>query len=302
MCNDRKSEHRQELISTFGYAVDRVQDPKERARMKKWLEDSYDYIGEILEILDAVPAEQKYPFVCLDPTVKFAKSGAGGEEEIITNLRRDELLEIGRSCHPKILRRLGRILTRLTYIESERDLPEHLANTTNKDVPKIPIALATREHGFKFWKILLHVVVQGTMVTARPAALLAALSLRMGVAPLKVSAEREVFNWRDHWNDIEISETWSVECLLLLIDADKAYLHDHPGKTDSLLKPEDRSMFDKLVAYKLLEQNLQTSLEAQIGWTPEKTTAALGACVVCQRCHYRRSVTIMGSDSICGCA
>ena len=273
VCNDRKSEHRQGLISTFGLAIERISDTLEKARMKQWLEDSYDSTGEILEILEAVPIKRKYPFVCLDPTVRFTKAdsaGADGEEsdrEII-DFKRDELLEISRSCNYKILRRLGRVLTRLTYIESESDMPEHLANTTDQEVPKIPMALTMKEYGSNFWKILLHLVVPGTMISARPAALLAALSLRMGVTPLKSCAKEEVASWRDKWDDIETyPETWNAECLSLLIDADRAYLRDHPEKSkrDGLLKSEDRHIFGKLVAYKLLEINLSAPLEAQIG-------------------------------------
>ena len=271
--------------------------------MKQWLEESYDSTGEVLQIIHSVPAEQKYPFVCLDSTVKFAKTGSddGDDESEITNLKRSELFEIARSCHYKILQRLGRVLTRLTYVQSESDMPEHLARTTNEEVSKITMALATEEHGFQFWKILLHFVVPGTMLSPRPSALLAALSLRMGIVPLKASAEIEVLKWNEAWNDPTLfPETWAMECLSLMVDADKAYINDHPEEDHGLLKPGDRSVYDKLIAYKLLELNLETPLEAFIGWTPTKTKTLLGACIICKQCQYPRSVTIMGKDSVCG--
>ena len=58
------------------------------------------------------------------------------------------------------------------------------------------------------------------MLSASPAALLAALSLRLGVQPLTEAAEREMLIWRNRWNDIEVPENWDVSCLSLLLDAD----------------------------------------------------------------------------------
>lgn len=74
--------------------------------------------------------------MCLDPTLSFAHADAmqlddnedDDTNKPITQFTQKEQLEIGRSCDPKILRRLSRVLTRLTYIESEADMPEHLAN------------------------------------------------------------------------------------------------------------------------------------------------------------------------------
>lgn len=91
------------------------------------------------------------------------------------------------------------------------------------EIPRIPMALASVEHKRRFWRILLHIVVPGTMLSARPAALLAALSIRLGIEPLLEAAEQEMLLWRDRWNNLEIPETWNTSCLGLLLDADEAY-------------------------------------------------------------------------------
>jgi hypothetical protein len=66
----------------------------------------------------------------LDPTLVFTRASGDTDEDdkAITSFRRDELLEIGRSCDYRILRRLGRVLTRLTYINSADEMPgkQHL--------------------------------------------------------------------------------------------------------------------------------------------------------------------------------
>jgi len=69
---------------------------------------------------------------------------------------------------------------------------------------------------------------------------------------------------------------------------------------DALLKEGDRNLFQKLVTYKMLELNLETTLTAQIGWAPEKTKVPIGPVAVCKSCQYPRSITIMGAKGKCG--
>ncbi|KAF2656279.1 hypothetical protein K491DRAFT_692128 [Lophiostoma macrostomum CBS 122681] len=312
VCNDRQNPAREELITAFGLSVDRIANQEEKTRMKYWLEESYDYAAEILEDLKSVPEEARFPCVFLDPTVEFAQARKKGEEEeeeeeeqnrSVTAFRRDELLEVGRSCDGRILRRLGKVLTRLTYVASAAELPAHVAKTTNAEVPKIPIALASNKYGWKFWKILLHLVLPGTMLAARPAVLLAALAIRIGLKPLFESACAAMLFWRDKWNNLEVPETWNSSCLGLLLDADTEYrkqigLSEEGAGTDTgLLLNHDHELFSRLVAYKLAGANLLTTLAAEVGWTPAKTTMPVGTVVACRGCAYPRSVTIMAEKS-----
>ena len=310
VCNDRDNDHRQELLDLFGRKVESMRDGDEKVRMKAWLEESYDYKAEVQEAIRQVPVTKRFPCVCLDPTLAFVGADAdGGEEDPdnrpITSFRRDELLEIGRSCDWRILRRLGRVLTRLAFIESAEAMPAHIAAASETEVPRIPMALASAEYGRRFWRILLHIVVPGTMLSARPAALLAALTIRLGVQPLIPAAEQEMLCWQKKWNDIDIPETWNVNCLSLLLDADKAYMDEHVGVANSsqstgLLLKSDRLLFRRLVDYKMLELNLGTTLTARVSWTPHRTTMPIGPVVMCKSCSYPRSVTIMGPNRLCG--
>lgn len=299
-CNDRDNDARQDLLNLFGLKVDELEDANERAKMKVWLEESYDYTAEILEAVERVPQTLRFPCVCLDPTLAFKTAGDAHDEDedankAITEFRRDELLEIGRSCDWRILRRLGTVLTRLTFIESAEAMPAHIAAS---DVTTIPMALASKEYGRRFWKILLHIVVPGTMLGGRSAALLAALAIRLGVQPLMHAAEAEMLLWKDKWNDLDIPETWNTSCHSLLLGADEAYVKNHG---ESLLLHKDRELFKRLVDYKMLELNLNTELHAKVGWTPQKAVIKGGGkFVVCKSCDYLRSVSVMGANGICG--
>lgn len=342
VCNDRKNPLRDEVITAFGLKVDRIADAEEKTRMKVWLEESYDFTTEITDTIASVPEAQRFPCVCLDPTASFTQEADDEDEEMtpITLLQRSELLEIGRSCDYRILRRLGRVLTRLTYINSAEEMPAHIAAAPESKIPRIPMALASQEYQRSFWRILLHIVVPGTMLSTRPAALLAALSIHLGIEPLLEVANREMLLWRDRWNNLEYPETWNTSCLGLLLDADEAYQkregveqgtevstnlqceEEPPAKRrclenlsltcilktnetatsdkKSLLNAQDKLLFERLVSYKMLELNLETTLRPQVGWTPGKTTVAIGPTVTCVSCEYPRSITIMGADGKCG--
>ncbi|KAI8305611.1 hypothetical protein K4K61_005171 [Colletotrichum sp. SAR11_59] len=314
VCNDRENPARDGLIQSFGYAVDRISEPEKKSRMKTWLEESYDYAAEILDIVSQVSNEERYPCVFLDPTVCFTNEGDGdGEDDKakasgkqgVAGFTRDELMEIGRSCDSRILRRLGRVLTRLTYVQSENTLPAHMKG--DEEVIRIPMALADAKYQRKFWRILLHLILPGTMLAARPGALLAALSLRMGLKPLTEAADQELLFFSKKWNNLDIPETWNASCLSLLLDADRDYekrvtegvTHRHSHDA-CILSEGDRQLFKTLVDYKLLELNLNTTLQAKVGWHPEKSKVALGPVVICKSCSFPRSVTIMGRDGVCG--
>ncbi|KAK4201138.1 hypothetical protein QBC40DRAFT_278605 [Triangularia verruculosa] len=293
VCSDRANPARDELITKFGLHVDKIPDAESKARMKSWLEASYDMKGEIVAIIKELGDAQKYPCVFLDPTIRFAgkNENEGDSQDMV--FTRDELLEIGRSCDYKILRRLGKVLTRLTFVASKEDLPAHVKGLDEAELPRIPLALAQPEHKRTFWRILLHTVLPGTMLALRPAALVAALTLRMGIKALEDAAFTELSLMKESWNTLDIPETWNTNCLNLLLDANKK-------RSDAVLNKEDTKLFEGLVSYKLLEMNLGTNIPVKVGWTPEKTRAHMGPVAICKSCNLPRSVTIIGKEGICG--
>ncbi|KAF4627671.1 hypothetical protein G7Y89_g10482 [Cudoniella acicularis] len=310
VCNDRSNEKREDLVTSFSVQVDKIGNTDEKQRMKDWLEESYDYGAEIQEAINSVPEAQRFPCVYLDPTLAFTQPDRNEDDEdnrAITDFRRDELLEIGRSCDYRILRRLGRVLTRLTFVNTPEELPAHI-KAAKDEVTLIPMALASKDFERKFWRVLLHIVVPGTMLSARPAALLAALTIRLGIWPLFEAADKEMLLWRERWNNLDVPENWNISCLSLLLDADKAYMdRKKSGKSETesskikgSLLDSDRKLFHCLVAYMMLEMNLRTTLLAKVSWTPEKTTMPIGPVITCKACLYPRSITIMGPKSKCG--
>ncbi|EGX47446.1 hypothetical protein AOL_s00083g382 [Orbilia oligospora ATCC 24927] len=288
MCAERNSPPRDKVVNAFAVAVGNMADGPIKNNMKVWLEESYNQTKEIERIIASVPAEDVYPAVCIDPT----EAGVGA-----AHWSRGELLEIARSCHHTVLKRLGKVLTKLVFIPSKEECPEHLRD--DKIVEKIPFVLANKEHKRQFWKILLHLVLPGTYLSARAGALLAALCTKIGVQipGLQEAARETLVAFRGKWADIEVGENWSLECMRLLVHCDEK---DRKNGKDGILTDFEVSLFKTLNGYKLAELNLDTELVARIPFTPEKTTGYVGPLVKCRKCKHDRSVTIMSKDGICG--
>ncbi|KAL4993283.1 hypothetical protein BDV10DRAFT_190118 [Aspergillus recurvatus] len=300
VCKDRAYAGRNDLVNAFSKAMGDIRDPEKKSVMERWLDESYDFSAEIQTIIDNVSEADRFPCVFLDPTMNFAGDSADGEST--GSLSRVELLEISRSCDPQILRRLGRVLTRLTYVEDFMDVPEHITKSNAHHVRVIPLALAAAKYDHQFWKVMLHTIASGARLTAGAAAVLAALTIRMGVTCLADAAESEMLRYKDSWNNVEVPETWAISRLRLLLEADRAYQKSRSGpeKSSGLLKKSDVVLFERLVAFKTLERNLDTPLTARVPWTPESSVYAVGPLVTCQLCQYPRSVTVIGPDVRCG--
>lgn len=309
VCNDRDNPARDELLERFSTGIQGIVNKDDKERAAAWLEESYNFSAEIEATIREVAEEDRFPCVFLDPTQLWT-SGTGqpnlddNRDANMTVLTREDLLEIGRSCHPKILRRLGRVLTRLSYVSSADEMPEHVRNMPESELMRMPLALAEPKYHKVFWKALLHLVVPGTKLSGRPACVLAALSIRMGIKPLLDSADQEMLSWKQHWNNLDVPETWNSNCMSLLLDADTNFAERHKQKDTSahatLLRPSDRKLFERLVDYSLLKANMETTLTAHVGWHPDKTRAPVGPLVRCKKCHFPRSVTIMGPGKTCG--
>jgi hypothetical protein len=117
VCNDRDNPDREGLLNAFSRNVDKIGDSDEKIRMKAWLEESYDYAAEIADLVDSIPEEDRFPCIFLDPTLRHDSSPNIDADRAVHGFKREELLEIGRSCDSRVLRRLGKVLTQLTYVQ-----------------------------------------------------------------------------------------------------------------------------------------------------------------------------------------
>ncbi|EWC46557.1 hypothetical protein DRE_04280 [Drechslerella stenobrocha 248] len=275
VCAERGSNDRERVVNAFADAVGNMAPGSIKDGMKGWLEESYNQTKEIERIIAEVPSQNSYPAICIDPT----EAGVGAVHWV-----RKDLLEIARSCHHTVLKRLGNVLTKLVFIESKEECPEHLKD--DNIVEKLPFALAVVLESF---------VASGAPWNAPFRPCWRTIGVR--IPGLQEAARSTLVVFRGKWADIEVGENWSLECMRLLLYCDEK---DRRTGKDGLLTDFERKLFTTLNGYKLAELNLDTELNARIPFTPEKTQGWIGPTVKCIKCKYDRSVTIMAKNSTCG--
>ncbi|KAF7973109.1 hypothetical protein HWV62_16222 [Athelia sp. TMB] len=269
VCKDTNNvAEKNKLINSFSVAVCKIADPEVKRNLALWLEESFDATEEIQKIVGCAPAGGPQIYLDLDSGV---------------DLTRTELLEVSRSCYSGILKKLASIFTHLKLLEPESKIqlaPGHLT---------IPLTLSP----VQLFRILPHLVVPGTMYATRAASLTAILALSTGVLFLRGPAEALLTPIKGTWLNLDVPENISWDCAKLLLSAPKGMI----------LNSEERRVFIAMRRYKNVEMNMEADIKIRLGWTPKKRRNVGDRRERCQRCHVRRSVTIMSGEhkGVCGC-
>lgn len=151
----------------------------------------------------------------------------------------------------------------------------------------IPLSLKSKD----IFCILPHLVVPGTLFSTRAAGLMAALSMTVGVPFLDTLARQFLGSMKGTWLNTEIPENLSYECAKLLTGLPSGVA----------LNEEEEAVYQGMRRYRLIELNMESQLEAQVPWTPEKTRSVGDVQIQCTKCNKKRSITIMSeTEDVCG--
>jgi hypothetical protein len=82
------------------------------------------------------------------------------------------------------------------------------------------------------------------------------------------------------WINTEVPENISFECARFLLSAPDGVV----------LTAEEKKIYEEMRRYKLIELNLDSSIEVLVPWTPAKTRSVGDAKIQCKKCliKYRR--------------
>ena len=120
---------------------------------------------------------------------------------------------------------------------------------------------------------------------------MAALAMTVGVPFLDTQARQFLGSMKGTWLNTEIPENLSYECAKLLIGLPSGVA----------LNEEEETVYRGMRRYRFIELNMESQLEAQVPWTPEKTREVGDVQILCTKCNKKRSITIMSeTDDICG--
>lgn len=128
-----------------------------------------------------------------------------------------------------------------------------------------------------FFRILPHLVVQGTLYPPRAASLTAILSLITSVPFLQEQAIALLTPLKGTWLDLEIPENISFDCAKFLLSAPEGVVLDN----------RERDVYAAMRRYKLIELNLESVMRLRVPWTPQKTKEVGDVKVECHSCHIK---------------
>ncbi|KAH7100978.1 hypothetical protein BKA62DRAFT_704695 [Auriculariales sp. MPI-PUGE-AT-0066] len=263
VCREQTKE-KEDIVELFGRSVGEIKDSEQRKNMTTWLEQSYDSSAEIDEVIQSASEGCQWMYLDLDAQV---------------DLTRVELLEASRSFHRGLLKKLASIFTHAKILEPGIVLTEHQR--------AIPLGLPPR----KIFRLLPHLVVPGTLYSSRASSVMAILALTVGVPFLEQPATAVAEFTKGTWLDLERPETLSWDCATFLLASPDPNL---------CLNADERATYEAMRRYRMLELNLDATLDARIPWTPDKASGVGDIKAECVHCGLSRSFTMLNDDGACG--
>ena len=76
------------------------------------------------------------------------------------------------------------------------------------------------------------------------------------------------------WLDIDVPENISFDCARFLLSAPQG----------TVLTKEEKRIYEAMKRYKLIELNLDSSINVQVPWKPQKTRGAGDRKIQCKKC------------------
>lgn len=251
VCKLRHHPDRERLMLKMGNAVGRL-PATQKANMKSYIEASYDQSDVIYTMIEDVDG----PFLVLETPAK---------------LQRSDVLEISRSCHPAIVRKVATLLTGL------RIVPKAQSTTT------LPYNMKDED----LFACLPHLMCPGTMMSRRPAALLAIIAASSSTdSPLFAKANNYLASIKGRWIDRSLPENVSLDLARLLL------------RCPSALTDEELQLYQQLFRVGSLRINGLTSIDAVVGYTSNQTKRP-DSKMRCLTCSTLRSSTLIADDGKC---
>ena len=257
--------------------------------LKKWVDDSYNYIQEVLEFFE-------------DSMNTYFASGIGKDYVILlvsTNpqMPRDDVLAIARGA--RNLKSLMEFIKSIQLVEywPDKTKMDIIPNTTGRPrvnvLPQhyVPYCLETN----KLFLYLPHLMCAGTLFSMFPACVLAILAFQSDNPVFKTRAERYLRNMIGCWIPIEegkknrelLSEFVNVRFIRLVRDFPQFFT------------VEERRFFQPLMNHVLVSSLMNLEINVDLSWIPIKGNLYADHKYECAYCNRSRSFTLMVAADKC---
>ena len=257
--------------------------------LKKWVDESYNYIQEVLDFFK-------------ESMATYFESGDGKDYVILlvsTNnqISRDEVLAIARGA--RNLKALMEFIKSIKLVEYWPDQTKMntVPNTTGRPrvntLPKnyVPYCLDTN----KLFLYLPHLMCAGTLFSMFPACVLAILAFQSDNPVFKIRAERYLGNMIGRWIPIEEGKK-NRELLSEFVNTRFIRLvRDFP----QFFTAEEHRFFQPLMNHVLVCSLLNLEINVDLSWIPIKGNLYADQKHDCADCGMSRSFTLMVQPDKC---
>jgi hypothetical protein len=257
--------------------------------LKKWIDDSYNYIHEVLEFFD-------------ESMTSYFASGSGKDYVILlvsTNpqLTRDEVLAISRGA--RNLKALMEFIKSIQLVEywPDKDKMDTIPNSTGRTrvnkLPKnyVPYCLDTN----KLFLYLPHLMCAGTLFSMFPACVFAILAFQSDNPVFNTRAARYLGNMFGRWIPIEEGKK-NRELLAEFVNSRFVRLvRDFP----QFFTEEEQRFFRPFMNHVIVSSLLNLEINVDLSWVPIKGNLYADHKFDCAHCEQSRSFTLMITPEKC---
>eukprot|EP01083_Nonionella_stella_P041325 112037_1 len=286
LCRFREDDRLKVLKNTLSLIIMQLTEDK-RKEMQEWLDESYDDTEEINDIikkhLDSLEEKEEVEYITLD-AIDAIKS------DLLPTKK--ELLTIAHSLYGDIIYKVQNIMTHLIMMKQKGNEPPPFDDKVINSYIAIPYSLNNK----RFFSLLSHLVIPGTMFTLRPTLIMSMIAYLSGNVILKERAKEILLENKGKWITLDKLEDFpefiSVPFVKLVVRCNKAMEH-------MLLTDDEAVFYNKL--YKIYRVRLTRPklFDVKIGFTPKLANINHDFKKKCGGCGEFRSFTLMLEGDTC---
>jgi hypothetical protein len=260
--DSRKDMLRGQLTETLEFL--KKTNKADHVLVTEWISDSYNQTFEVNEIISK-KATSKVPALVLDTARLYSPQ---------------ELLELSRSCNPKVLAMAVDMMSSLRVVDREDELPKTGDELDSKGRPLplkyVPLSLSNRY----LFSVLPHLMAPGSNFSIRPSVIMAIVAYITNNVILKERAKQHLEYHKGNWIDFETPENYSGGFINLML------------KVPEFLNASEIEFFTFYQKVFGLVINGCTDLTVQLPFSPYKKVCH-DYKKKCDYCNYNRSFTLL---------
>lgn len=269
VCRRREDPRTQPMCDALSSCVQAMQG-EDQSKLRAWVDESYNQLDEILEIIAAVS----------EPLLEVVLALDVNADDMPT---KEELRSILHAPTPGVLKKVQSLLARL-FVVTTGVLP-----VRDENIPMyLPLAMNDKD----LLGALSHLISPGLLLSLRPTAMIAILAYLSNNPVLRPRAERFLTAWRGKWIPAvekaeEYPEILNAEFVRLVV------------RVPEFLTEQEHSLYSHLNLINRVRRAATYRLHVKIGFTPSMEKLTPDKKMLCSSCGHRRSFTLM-KDGICG--